>query len=340
MATEKKQALAVQVTRGSEVESEHIVDVVVLDQQGRLVKSWGEPERPVYPRSAIKFAQATLLAEKVNFEKWHLSERHLALACSSHRAEAQHVNLVDEWLQAMGLSVADLECGPHYPGEREMEIKLIEQGRLPDARHNNCSGKHCGLLNVCLEKALPTKHYSDYKHPLQQMLRQTLSELGSVDYQKLPWALDGCQIPTYRISLEVLARTLGHFLPSAVAPVGLQAKAQQKILKSVQSQPFLLGGQRSLSSVVTALTKGQVVAKTGAEGVFTLLFLQEKLSVALKVRDGATRASEATVIHLLKEFSPSSIALESEIFKTHPQILKNWSQSNVGKVVVQDSVAF
>ena len=44
----------VEVTRGSLVESRHRVHAVVADAAGEIVHAWGEPDREIYPRSAIK----------------------------------------------------------------------------------------------------------------------------------------------------------------------------------------------------------------------------------------------------------------------------------------------
>ena len=50
--------LVVEVTRGDSVESQHLVDAVVVNVDGSLVEAWGDPDRRVLPRSALKPIQA------------------------------------------------------------------------------------------------------------------------------------------------------------------------------------------------------------------------------------------------------------------------------------------
>ena len=44
---------------------------------------------------------------------------------------------------------------------------------------------------------------------------------------------------------------------------------------------------------------GQAAIKTGAEGVFIAILPERRMSIALKITDGATRASEAAIATLL-----------------------------------------
>ena len=57
-------ALRVVRRRGDHDESEHLVDAVLCDADGRVVRSWGAPDRLVMARSAIKTIQARLAAEE------------------------------------------------------------------------------------------------------------------------------------------------------------------------------------------------------------------------------------------------------------------------------------
>ena len=50
--------IVVEVTRGTMVESVHRVIAAVTDSEGKTVMSWGDVDRLVYGRSAIKPIQA------------------------------------------------------------------------------------------------------------------------------------------------------------------------------------------------------------------------------------------------------------------------------------------
>ena len=107
--------IAVEVTRGPRVESFHRGSGAVVDAQGRIVFSFGDIERPVYPRSAIKAFQALPLLESGAADRLGLSEAEIALACASHSGEAAHVAAASHMLSKAGASVATLACGAHWP---------------------------------------------------------------------------------------------------------------------------------------------------------------------------------------------------------------------------------
>ena len=98
MGTERQGPLVVECTRGPAVESRHLVDVAVVDAAGRLVQGWGETETIVYPRSAIKSVQVLPLIESGAAERHAVSDEEIALACSSHNGQPEHVAVVRGWL--------------------------------------------------------------------------------------------------------------------------------------------------------------------------------------------------------------------------------------------------
>jgi L-asparaginase II len=76
------------------VESRHVVSAAVSDSSGKIVRSWGNVEDPVYLRSAIKPLQALPLIESGAADAFNVSEKELSLACASHTGEPVHVEAV------------------------------------------------------------------------------------------------------------------------------------------------------------------------------------------------------------------------------------------------------
>src|SRR3546814_5469262 len=138
-AVDAANPLLVEVTRGSQVESRHRAAVAVVDTDGKLVVSAGDTDRPVYARSAIKSLQAIALVESGGADAFELSEAELALACASHSDEPRHVDAVTAWLTRIGLSVADLECGPQLPSYEPALLALLSRGGLVSGAHNPCT---------------------------------------------------------------------------------------------------------------------------------------------------------------------------------------------------------
>ena len=101
--------LTVEVTRGGMVESRHRGAAVVMDAKGNAVHAWGEIERIVYPRSAIKPLQALAVVETGAAEAFAVTDAELALASASHCSQPQHMDVVLAWLERIGLGADDLE---------------------------------------------------------------------------------------------------------------------------------------------------------------------------------------------------------------------------------------
>ncbi|MGZ3789288.1 MAG: asparaginase [Bacteriovorax sp.] len=321
--TRSTHPLKVDVTRGPKVESQHLVDVVVMNADKKILASFGEIHEGVYPRSAIKMLQALLLVDSGAYSSLGLDLRHLALASSSHYADKVHTDLVHEWLQKLNLSEENLRCGAQVPSRESVRDLLIRQNLKPHRGHNNCSGKHCGILSVCRHKNYDIKNYDSIAHPVQHDLIKTLSEVYEYDLQKSPYGIDGCGIPTIAVPLYNL--TLAH--------INLAKRDSGKlILEAIAKHPDLISGDANFCTEVTRATEGLVFAKTGAEGVFCALSPVHDIYLSLKVRDGATRASQFAIAALLKEFGCFTKGQENLLEKFLKPKIKNWEGLDVGEM--------
>ena len=147
--------VAVEVWRDGRVESRHRVRACVADAAGKLVLEVGDIDEPVFPRSAVKPFLALALVESGAADALGVGEAELALACASHGGEPRHVSLVEAWLARLGLDEAALACGPHPPTYPPAAAELVRAGQRPRRLHNNCSGKHTGMLAAALHQRLP-----------------------------------------------------------------------------------------------------------------------------------------------------------------------------------------
>jgi L-asparaginase II len=327
-------AIEVHVTRGNLSESVHSVDALVLDSKGELVAGFGNYEKVLtYPRSTIKMIQALYFVESGAFASYGLSAAHLSLACASHNGQKEHTELVLSWLDKIQLQESDLVCGPHIPYDERTAIELIRKDQQPSRRHNNCSGKHSGILSALKKEKIDFHHYGSYDHPLQKKFRQILTETSGQRMDQVPWGMDGCGIPTYAMTLTGMAKCLS-FL-NLNQPAHQDRHSALKIIReSVLAEPFYIGGTNDFCSDLLAASNGRFIMKAGAEGVYAGVFLEQGYSFALKVRDGNSRASRVAVAKLLLAFQGLT---ESEFVKlsrhTEP-LLKNYNGETIGKIFV------
>jgi L-asparaginase II len=292
--------LEVALMRGMAIESRHQVHALVCDSSGRIMHQWGDPELTFFPRSTVKIIQAAAWVSRGRDRGWSIGDDELAIACGSHMAEPGHVEIVKRWLEKLGLPQSSLECGPHEPTHRPSVHALVRAGEEPCPIHNNCSGKHCGLLMACLNAGWPTAGYSNYDHPVQEELRQTMGEFLGFDLKAAPWGIDGCGIPSYSVSLRSLAIAMARTADPSALDSQIQ-EAIDRISRAIKARPELIGGTENFSSQVVAETEGRVFAKVGAEGVYGAWIPGEGIGVALKCEDGTGRAAEAALGSVLRE---------------------------------------
>ena len=288
----------VEVTRGPIAESRHRGIAAVVDASGKVLSHWGDFERPVYPRSAIKSLQAIALMESGAAEAFDLTDEELALACASHGGERGHTERVAGWLERIGCTIDDLECGAHAPSYAPATEALARAGEEPTPLHNNCSGKHAGFLTTARHLGEPTKGYRLYSHPVQQRILGILEQMTGQDLGDAPWGLDGCSIPTIAIPVGALAMAMARMANPKDLPER-RIDAVLRIRKAWGGNPFFVAGTGRFDTVVMEATGGRVLVKTGAEGVYCACLPEFGLGIALKVDDGAGRASEVAMAALL-----------------------------------------
>src|SRR5918911_1504987 len=136
----------VEVTRGSITESRHRGHIVAVDGDGQIVSHLGAPHNVTFLRSSSKPHQAIPLVASGAADHFGFTEKEVAIACASHNGETIHTETVAGLLRKIGLEEGALKCGAHEPYSAEAARRLRERGVEPTALHNNCSGKHTGML--------------------------------------------------------------------------------------------------------------------------------------------------------------------------------------------------
>ena len=291
--------ILVEVTRGDRVESVHRGSIAIADAQGTLRVAVGDVETPVYPRSSLKPIQALPLVESGAAEAFGLSDEEVALACASHSGEPMHTTRVAAWLKRIGLSQADLACGPHPVRYEPVWREMLARGEPPTRIHNNCSGKHAGFLTLAKHLGVSTSGYERHDHAVQRIVARTLADIAGIDAD-MPWGVDGCAAPNFALPLAGFARALAKMADPSGLPEP-RAKAARRIVGAMIAHPELVSGTGRACAILMRAAKGRAAVKTGAEGVFAGIVPDWGLGIALKIDDGATRASETAIAALLEK---------------------------------------
>ena len=324
--------LEVEVLRGARVESRHQVHALWVDSQGRSLQTWGDEEKMICPRSSLKPIQALPLVLSRGFEKSNDPLSAIAIACASHKAQKIHLDFVRGWLAQLGRSESDLVCGPQPPSDLAQMRELVEQNQKVTRVRNNCSGKHTGFLAACLALKLDFHGYHLWDHPLQIQIREKAKFLSNFDWDRAPYGIDGCGIPTYFIPLNVFAMTMSAFLRPEKTP---WSEALNLIIKAWQQRPVMIAGDGHLCTELARVTSGRVIAKVGAQGNYLALDFERAKCLVLKVEDGNARASEEALLKLLLDAGSLTSGEEAALRKWVPSGISNWAGDLVGTVQLQ-----
>src|SRR5918996_62901 len=181
-------AVLTRVYRGEEIESVHRGSIAVVDARGRLLAFAGDPSTRACLRSAAKPFQAIPLLEYGGVEEYDLSPEEIALTCASHGGEPVHVATAAALLRKGEFDEEDLLCGAHMPYDDKASAELRASGEPPSPLHNNCSGKHAGMLLTTQAMDVPSSRYIDPEHPLQVLMRSTLADFAGIAADEIPIA--------------------------------------------------------------------------------------------------------------------------------------------------------
>jgi L-asparaginase II len=321
--------VVIEVTRGPMVESRHEGIACVVKSDGTVVEAWGDIDAPILPRSAVKPIQAIPFVESGAVERFGLTDENVALSCASHNGEARHVDTVRAWLKKVGLSDDDLECGAHASRLVWRVEELARANAAITGASNNCSGKHSGFLTTAVQHGEPTKGYIRYDHPVQRRVRAAFGDLAGVDADALPYGTDGCGIPTLAVPLKSLARAMATMAdPSRLA--SKRVAAIQRIRKAMNAEPFMVAGTDRFCTRLNGARSGTALqAKGGAEGVYCCMLPDQGLGLAVKMWDGAGRATEVATAAILDRLGVLPTAEKDAML--HPAI-KNVVGLLVGEV--------
>ncbi|UWQ13830.1 asparaginase [Aliiroseovarius sp. M344] len=285
----------VEVWRGDILESQHHGHAVICSAKGEIVEAWGNPDQVILPRSSAKMLQALPLVESGAADAAGLTTEQLALSCASHQGAAIHTDRVTRWLSDMGLGNDDLLCGPQMPDDRDARVGLIKTDTSPCRIHNNCSGKHAGFLTLNRHMG-GGADYVDLDHPIQKTIKAAFEDITAEDSPG--YGIDGCSAPNFASTLAGMGRAMGAFA-GAKAGGDKRHDAAVRLREAMMLHPELVAGETRACTELMRAAKGKAVLKTGAEAFFVAILPEQELGVALKITDGATRASECAIAAIL-----------------------------------------
>ena len=277
----------------------HAVAACAADARGHVVASYGTIDVPVYLRSAAKpFIAAEIVASGAA-DRFGFDAREIAVIAASHNGEPFHVEAVESILAKIGLDVSALRCGAAAPAYERAAAVLAATGVVPTAIHNNCSGKHAGILALCVLAGYPLETYLDLSHPAQRRILAFCARMSDDDAAAWDIGVDGCGIPVYATPLRRAAMAFARFA-SLENVSDADAGALERVRSAMIAEPAYVAGTGRFDTALMEATHGGIACKAGAEAVHASAVIKMGLGCVLKVVDGGRRAAPPAQIATLR----------------------------------------
>src|SRR5438105_5043958 len=155
------------------------------------------------------------------------------------------------------------------------------------AVYSNWSGKHTAMLALAKHHGWPIEFYARTDHPVQQRCLKAVGQYTDVAVKEIGVAVDGCGVACFALPLRNMALAY--------------TRLDGPILEAMVHHPDLIAGQGRPCTEMMQAHPGRVVAKVGAEGVYSAFLIRESLGITLKVEDGHSIASALAIAAVLAE---------------------------------------
>jgi L-asparaginase II len=332
------EGLRVEVTRGNLVESVHRVAACAVDARGKIVFRAGEVDVPVYLRSAAKPFIAAAAVQAGVREKFGLEPREIAVMAASHSGQPFQIEAVLSILRKIGLSPDALQCGAHLPYDEASANALVCAGSKPAAIHNNCSGKHAGILALCNAIGADPATYLETSNPAQQRILAFCARLSGDDPATWPIGVDGCGIPAYATSLRRAAHSFARLATLCGVDDG-DGDALRVVRDAMIAHPEYVAGPGQLDTELMKTGGGRILSKAGAEGLHGVAALTPGLGYVSKVLDGSARARAPSTLAVLAELGVIGESEAGELARFVSPKVYNRAGCAVGDIRVASHVA-
>lgn len=324
------------VIRGETVESIHRGHLIVVDGDGQGIFSLGNPETVTFFRSSAKPFQTMPFITSGAASAFGFSEKEIALACGSHSGEKMHTETVEQMLEKIGLSEADLRCGTHLPFNEKRAEEMIRAGEKLTQLHNNCSGKHSAMLAFAKHCGADLKTYDLPEHPIQKAILQCVSDFTDISLDEIKIGIDGCAAPNFAVPISAMAKSFARLVFPPESFDKELREASQRVVSAMMNYAEMVGGSERLDTMIMEMLRGQIISKVGADGVYVAGVVPSPqwktgLGIAFKIEDGDDkRARPVVAVELLRQLE----ILNSESLKNlSPMAITNRRGDLVGEVV-------
>ena len=272
------------VIRGNATENLHSGWICVVDSNQKVIFKRGNINDFIFLRSVSKPIQALSVIDN----NISVTQKELAIISGSHTGSKECLDTLKSLLKKQDLDLKSLQCGIHLPFDTKASAKLLNQKKSPSTLHNNCSGKHIGMLCACKKNNWSLKNYLNKNHPIQKLVLKNIKTLSEA--KKIYTAIDGCGVPTFSIPIINIAKMFSNLTKD-------KNHEYYKVVRAMQKYPYFMGGENRLDSEIIKASNGKLISKVGAEGIVIAAFNGN--CTVVKIADGSQTARSIVMLKLL-----------------------------------------
>jgi L-asparaginase II len=320
------------------VESFHHVAACAIDSKGSVLFSAGDIDSPVFLRSTAKpFIAAAAIAAGAR-ERFALEPHEIAVMAASHAGQPFHIDAVRSILRKIGMHESALQCGPHPPYNEKAAEQLRAAGITPGPVYNNCSGKHAGILALCVLVGADPSTYLDAQNPAQRRILELCARVSGQHVDDFVLGVDGCGIPVYATPLRNAALSFMHF--ATLEGINERDGAALRIVRDAMiAHPEYVSGTGEFDARLMLAGGGSVASKSGAEGVHGAAFIGAGVGLVCKVLDGTARGRAPAVLGIARHLDLLSEHALTDLADLECPIVYNRGGRPVGEVRAASTVA-
>ena len=314
--------------RGGILENVNFGFIAIVNRQGELVAQAGNPEQIVFYRSASKPIQALPVLARGLAEEYGFSDPELAVMAASHRGEPFHIAAVEGALAKINCREEDLCMLPTYPAYPPSRL-AAQQGGLPRKLYHNCSGKHTAMLALARHLGVDIQGYWQIEHPVQQLILQVMASFTDIPPGEIGLGIDGCGVPVFAVPLAAMALGAMRLASPSVIADEAYSRAAARLGEIISRHPLYIAGTDFICSLLNM--DSNLVAKGGAQGVYTIGMRREGLGIAFKIQDGSERAWPLVINEIFSQLGYHNKILEERMLGVTSREITNNNDSPVGE---------
>jgi L-asparaginase len=147
------------------------------------------------------------------------------------------------------------------------------------------------MLAVCRTMNWSIDNYLDFEHPLQKHYTEVIKKLFNIK-EDIEFAIDGCTAPVYGMP----------FYKMGSGFIKLFLSREAELIKEAFIQnPAIIGGNGRLDTEIMKASNGNLIAKTGAEGLCVVINLKEEKALTVKIMDSNIQTRSIVTLESLRQ---------------------------------------